>query len=113
MPRRPHADMKIRLPLSLREKIKSLATANNRSMNAEFLALVEHGMQAKSLEMVVAQALNRMVPLSPRPAAHSKEYAAVLRRAEELTGLPRTEATDREMSRLRYRMVKMQEAHGL
>lgn len=58
--------MKIYFSDDLAGKIRSLSAKNNRSMNAEINALVEHGARANSLETVVSQSINRCFPTRVR-----------------------------------------------
>jgi hypothetical protein len=72
----------LRLPLGMRDKIKSAAASNNRSMNAEILALLQENYpeyDATGLVKVVRQ----LLPMS------SEDRAQQLDRFKQLDGIKR------------------------
>jgi plasmid stability protein len=84
MARREKSSFHVRLDKEFHAEISQRAAKNNRSIHAEYVALLKHGIQAQSLEMVVAQAISRCVP---RPDA----FGEVVKRASRLM--------DRDMAR--------------
>lgn len=81
MPRREKSSFHVRLDKEFHAEIRQRAAKNNRSIHAEYVALLKHGIQAQSLEMVVAQAINRCVP---RASLQGGSFDEVVRRASLL-----------------------------
>lgn len=55
--RRSHSETKIRMPKKLMHCLKARAAQNNRSVNAEMVALLSKAIESESIEAVVKQAV--------------------------------------------------------